>query len=199
MATTKRTQNRRPARSPVRKKAAKSSKSKKAAQGHRSGRSSRPTKAPLKRNSSSPKPERPSQAIVPQRDMALVSLGYLGHEFVYAPGEPYAAEPNLDRPVSLWSGIQSMRLHHPDEWAAMGRDLFNLYRKRSQQLIMTEGVLWMALETNRVEVGTPFLVWLDPDGKHFVRVYRDWDPRRGDRTGQPVKARKRKVKRSKRS
>ena len=56
-----------------------------------------------------------------------------------------------------------------------------------------------ALEVNRVEVGRPFKVWLDSDGKHFVRVYCDWDPVRGKRTGLPVKPRKRKVKRSKRS
>jgi hypothetical protein len=138
----------------------------------------------------------PSKAIVVRKRASPVSLEQLEPGFVYAPGEPYFAEPNLERPQSVWSAIYALKVNEPEAWAAMGRDLFGLRRRRSIQLIMAEGVLWKALEVNTVEPESPMRVWLDPEGQHVLKVYRDNETRRRGRTQSGGTPRARRSRRS---
>jgi len=110
-------------------------------------------------------------AIVLKRATEIVSLDSYGPELIYARGEPYFAEPDLERPHSVWSAIHALQANEPERWAAMARELYGLRRRSDAAKVMAEGVLWKIKAVNTCEGTNPVRIWIDPEGKHWVEVY----------------------------
>jgi hypothetical protein len=110
-------------------------------------------------------------AMVLRHATGLVTLADYGPELVFAPGEPYFAEPDVERPQSIWSAIHAMRVKQPERWRAMARDLYDLRRKCDADKVMVEGVLFKIKEANRCEGTDPVRVFIDPEGRYWVEVY----------------------------
>lgn len=87
---------------------------------------------------------------------------------LYQGVEPYGDEPRHRRPKSLWGAIGELSRAELEYLAV---HVFGT-RKRDWNLLMAEGILMYALETNRIERGPRggWLVWVDEAGIVKLRV-----------------------------
>lgn len=91
-------------------------------------------------------------------------------EFFFAEGEPYDGGPELptDRPISVWSAIESMRLKDPRAWDELARDVFGI----AGELLPAESVLDKIEETKTVaNLDSPVRVYIDEECCYWVEVY----------------------------
>ena len=93
-------------------------------------------------------------------------------EFFFAEGEPYDGGPELptDRPISVWSAIESMRLKDPRTWDELAREVFGI--ERGGEFLTAESVLEKIQETNAcANLDSPVRVYIDEECCYWVEVY----------------------------
>jgi hypothetical protein len=124
-------------------------------------------------------PERPGtwrgssrDLVVNQRRKTMRKNSYelsFSPEFFFAEGEPYDALSDTKRPVSVWAAIEGMRLHHPEQWAELAKEVFGL---DNPEYLTSETVMDKIRETNTCgTLSSPVDVYIDPEGWFTVDVY----------------------------
>jgi hypothetical protein len=92
-------------------------------------------------------------------------------EFFFSEGEPYDHLSDTKRPVSVWAAIEGMRLHDPEQWANLAKEVFGL---DNPEYLTSETVMDKIQETNTCgTLSSPVDVYIDPEGYFTVDVYDD--------------------------
>lgn len=92
-------------------------------------------------------------------------------EFFFSEGEPYDYLGDTKRPVSVWAAVEGMRLHNPEQWAELAKEVFGL---DNPEYLTSETVMDKIQETNTCgTLSSPVDVYIDPEGWFSVDVYDD--------------------------